>query len=230
MDERFRIGGSNIAIKKNDLVYYFRMFDAKMTPADIKKRYEWQAYKRYNELPGTPEYTALKTMNTQYGGHFSKIIKINKIKYVLIYFNNEKDLLKAIYKSTMEETNMENGLKIKSQDELIGENGTYKKRFGINRFKIPQQNKKDEFVDAPTDPISTIPRTLEEHEELDTLNSTFKERLEELSIKPNLPSNKGKKKVVEISDDDDDKEEKKTNKNKKRVVQKQGERENSDKE
>ncbi|CAB4432617.1 unnamed protein product [Rhizophagus irregularis] len=229
MEERFRIGGSNIAIKKNDLFYYFRMFDAKMSPADIKKRYEWQAYKKYNELPGMPEYKALKTINTQYEGHFSKIIKINKIKYVLIYFNNEKDLLKAIYKSTMEETNMENGLKIKSQDELISENGTYKKRFGINRFKIPQQNTKDEFVDAPTDQISTIPRTLEEHEELDKLNINFKGRLEDLEKTPNLPSIKGKKKAVEISDDDDDKEEK-TNKNKKRVVRKQGERENSDKE
>ncbi|CAB4432519.1 unnamed protein product [Rhizophagus irregularis] len=118
---------------------------------------------------------------------------------------------------------------IKSQDELISENGTYKKRFGINRFKIPQQNTKDEFVDAPTDQISTIPRTLEEHEELDKLNINFKGRLEDLEKTPNLPSIKGKKKAVEISDDDDDKEEK-TNKNKKRVVRKQGERENSDKE
>ncbi|PKC67485.1 hypothetical protein RhiirA1_393676 [Rhizophagus irregularis] len=227
MDEKFMKGGSNIAIKKNDQYYFFRMFDAKMSPTDIKKRYEWQAYKKFNDLPGMPEYENLKTMNQKYGGHFSKIIKINKIKYILIYFNNENDLLKAIYKSTMDEVNMEDGLKIKSQDELIGENGTYKKRFGINRFKIPQQKKKDEFVEAPTDHISTIPRTLEEHEELDNLNTTFKGRLEELEKTPTLPSNKGKKKAVEISDDDN---EEKTNKNKKRVVRKQGERENSDKE
>jgi hypothetical protein len=62
------------------------------------------------------------------------IIKINKIKYILMYFNNENDLLKAIYKSTMEE-DLGKGLKMKSQDELIGEEGTYKKRIGINRFK-----------------------------------------------------------------------------------------------
>jgi hypothetical protein len=169
-------------------------------------------------------------MNVKYGGHFSKIIKINKIKYVLIYFNNESDLLKAIYISTMKENNIEDALKIKSQDELIGNNGTYKKRFGINRFKIPQQNTKDKFVDAPTDLISTIPRTLEEHEELDTLNTNFKGRLEELSKTPSLPSIKGKKKVVDISDDDDDDKEETENKNKKRVVRKQGEREDSDKE
>lgn len=41
------------------------------------------------------------------------------------------------------------GLQIKNQDELIGEKGVYKKRFGINRFKLPTQTKsKDHFVDA----------------------------------------------------------------------------------
>ncbi|PKY49639.1 hypothetical protein RhiirA4_465708 [Rhizophagus irregularis] len=199
-----------------------------MSPADIKKRYEWQAYKKIDKLPGQDDCTFLKIMNSKYGGHFSKIIKINKTRYILIYFNNENDLLKAIYQSTMDEENMDNGLKIKSQDELIGENGTYKKRVGINRFKIPGQTKKDEFVDAPSDHISTIPRTLEEHEELDNLNNNFKGRLEELENTANLPSVKGKKKAIEISDDDDDEE--KNNKNKKRVVRKQGERENSDKE
>ncbi|PKY27041.1 hypothetical protein RhiirB3_390005 [Rhizophagus irregularis] len=112
------------------------------------------------------------------------------------------------------------GLQIKSQDELIGENGPYKKRFGINRFKIPQQNKKDEFVNAPTDQISTIPRTLEEHEELDNLNNNFRERLEELKEKSSsLPSKKDKQKAVDTLDNEDE-----TNKNKKRVVRKQGER------
>ncbi|PKK70303.1 hypothetical protein RhiirC2_779890 [Rhizophagus irregularis] len=79
-----------------------------------------------------------------YGGHFSKIIKVNKIKYILI------------------------------QDELIGEDETsYKKKFGTNRFKLPQQetsSKAEKFFDAHSDPISTIPRTLEEHLELDSLN------------------------------------------------------------
>ncbi|PKY25284.1 hypothetical protein RhiirB3_440168 [Rhizophagus irregularis] len=159
----------------------------KMSPTDIKKRYEWQAYKKFNDLPGMPKYENLKTMNQKYGGHFSKIIKINKIKYILIYFNNENDLLKAIYKSTMDERWVE-----------------------------------DKNAKPPTDHISTIPRTLKEHEELDNLNSTFKGRLEELEKMPTLPSNKGKKKAVEISDDDN---EEKTNKNKKRVVRKQGERE-----
>ncbi|PKB97460.1 hypothetical protein RhiirA5_433118 [Rhizophagus irregularis] len=225
MEEIFVKGGSNIAIKKKDQYYFFRMFDAKMSTTDIKKRYEWQAYKKFIDLPGRSEYEGIKAENSKYAGHFSKIIKINKIKYILIYFNNESDLLRAIYKSTMEEDNMENGLKIKSQDELISENGSYKKRFGINKFDLPQKPK-DGFVDAPTDLISTIPRSSEEHEELDNLNNNFKERLEELKMTTTATTQrKGKKKVTELSDND---VEEMKNENKKRVVRKQGERENSD--
>ncbi|PKY53239.1 hypothetical protein RhiirA4_425879 [Rhizophagus irregularis] len=224
MEEIFIKGRSNIAIKEKEQFYFFRMFDAKMSATDIKKRYEWQAYKKYIDLPGRPEYEGLKAENLKYGGHFSKIIKINKIKYILIYFNNENDLLKAIYKSTMEEENMEDGLKIKTQDELISTNGTYKKRFGVNKFKIPRISK-DVFVDAPTDQISTIPRTAEEHEELDNLNNKFKGRLDEIETTTTMRPNKGKKKALENSDNET---EEKNSKNKKRVVRKQGERENSD--
>ncbi|EXX69090.1 uncharacterized protein OCT59_017856 [Rhizophagus irregularis] len=92
-------------------------------------------------------------------------------------------------------------------------------------FNIPQKPK-DGFVDAPTDLISTIPRSSEEHEELDNLNNSFKERLEDLTMTTTATTRrKGKKKVTEQSDDDD---EEKKNENKKRVVRKQGERKNSD--
>ncbi|CAB4427974.1 unnamed protein product [Rhizophagus irregularis] len=114
---------------------------------------------------------------------------------------------------------MGKGLQIKSQDELIGEEGTYKKRFGVNRFKVQTQtNSKDKFVDAQSEPLSTIPRTKEEHEELDNLNNDFSKRLEKEVPKVDT---KGKKKAVEEEDI--------INKNKKRVVTTQG-REDSDNE
>lgn len=100
MEEKFLKGGSNIVIARNDRYYFFRMFDAKMNTSAIKKRYEWQAFKKLNEEESNKtEYVLLKLFNLKYGGHFSKIIKVNKIKYILMYFNNESDLLKAIYKS-----------------------------------------------------------------------------------------------------------------------------------
>jgi hypothetical protein len=135
MEEIFTKGGSNIAIKKNnDQLFYFRMFDAKMSAIDIKKKYEWQAYQKIIEVhSGKKDHEIMKAFNSKFGGHFSKIIKINKVKYILIYFNIENDLLNMIYTSNMED-NIGEGLKIKSQDELISDNGTYKKCFGINRF------------------------------------------------------------------------------------------------
>lgn len=43
-----------------------------------------------------------------------------------MYFNNERDLLQAIYRSTMEE-DMGKGLQMKGQDEIIGKDRKFKK-------------------------------------------------------------------------------------------------------
>ncbi|RGB31981.1 hypothetical protein C1646_670509 [Rhizophagus diaphanus] len=117
-------------------------------------------------------------------GSFCQIIKINKIKYILIYFNNEKDLMQAIYRSTTGE-DLGKGLQMKSQDELIGKDGVYKKRTRISKFSVPthKTSKGKKFVDALSSPLSTIPRSKEEHEELDDLNSGFGERLNKMEEK-----------------------------------------------
>ncbi|PKC00518.1 hypothetical protein RhiirA5_428063 [Rhizophagus irregularis] len=78
------------------------------------------------------------------------------------------------------EEDLGKGLQMKSQDELIGKDGVYKKRTGINKFIVPTHttSKGDKFVDALSSLLSTIPRSKEEHEELDDLNNKFSERLE----------------------------------------------------
>ncbi|PKY47711.1 hypothetical protein RhiirA4_463067 [Rhizophagus irregularis] len=76
------------------------------------------------------------------------------------------------------------GFQMKHQDELIGEEDAYKKRIGLNRFKVPTQStSKDKFVDAQSDSLSTIPRSKEVHEELDLLNNNFSKRLDEIRHK-----------------------------------------------
>lgn len=47
--------------------------------------------------------------------------------------------------------------------------GYIKKSTGKNRFRVPTAttSKGDTFVDAQSSPLSTIPRSKEEHEELD---------------------------------------------------------------
>ncbi|PKY50011.1 hypothetical protein RhiirA4_466241 [Rhizophagus irregularis] len=130
-----------------------------------------QARQRFEKIDGIIETKRGRVIeyNKKYGGHFAKIIKIDKIKYILIYFNSEKDLLQAIYKSTM--------------DEDIGK--------GL-------QMKGRKSVDAPSDPLSTIPRSKEEHEMLDDLNNKFSERLEiiEKTIDDSTKSDKKKKSIL----------------------------------
>ncbi|PKC59195.1 hypothetical protein RhiirA1_469804 [Rhizophagus irregularis] len=146
------------------------MFDAKLDASAIKKRYEWQAYRKLDSKETElKEHEIIKKYNAKFGGHFAK----------------------AIYNSTMEEDDINRGLKIKSQDE-----------------------------DAKSDILSTIPRTEEEHAELDALNNNFSNRLNEITKISDLP--KKKEKNTEEKDD--------VNKNKKRVVTTQGQREDSDSE
>ncbi|CAB4426282.1 unnamed protein product [Rhizophagus irregularis] len=69
-------------------------------------------------------------------------------------------------------------------------------------------------------PLSTIPRSNEEHEELDYLNNKFSERLEKIE----------KKQDDTIQEGTSSKEKDKFNENKKRVVAMQGQRNESDSE
>ncbi|PKC11695.1 hypothetical protein RhiirA5_412784 [Rhizophagus irregularis] len=48
-------------------------------------------------------------------------------KYILIYFNNENDMMKAIYDYAIEDDSG-TGLQVKKQDELIDKDGGFKNR------------------------------------------------------------------------------------------------------
>lgn len=105
----------------------------------------------------------------------------------------------------MEEA-IEDGLKMKSQDELIGKEGVCRKRINTTKFSVPihTTSEGEKFVDAPTVPLLMIPRNKEEHEELDDLNNKFSKRLDKMKDKETFIS-----KEVTISEEKD-----KFNKNK----------------
>ncbi|PKK70298.1 hypothetical protein RhiirC2_779881 [Rhizophagus irregularis] len=95
------------------------------------------------------EYTLIKDYLRNYGGHFAKIIKINKIKNILMFFNNEQNLFKATYESSMNE-DLGKGLHIKEQDEIIRRDGSFKKpryRKTIDRNALPP-SEDEQFEDA----------------------------------------------------------------------------------
>ncbi|RGB38714.1 hypothetical protein C1646_805766 [Rhizophagus diaphanus] len=91
-----------------------------------------------------------------------------------------------------------------------------------NKFSVPTQTTSngEKFVDALSSPLSTIPRSKEEHEELDELNNKFSERLENIENKAVDTKDKGTTST----------EKDKFNENKKRVVATQGRREDFDSE
>ncbi|RGB37224.1 hypothetical protein C1646_757179 [Rhizophagus diaphanus] len=139
------------------------MFDAKFELKDIKRRYNWQAVKILDEKErAEAEFTIIKNYIVQYRGHFAKIIKMNKVKYILIYFNNEKDLLIAVYSSTMDE-DLGKGLQMKGKDEIIGKDSNFTKRRYRNSTKENAQPEDEQFEDALTSPklnaVSIVLRT-----------------------------------------------------------------------
>lgn len=63
------------------------MFDSKLTIREINKRSCWQAIKKITIDNGANNEAIIKEYIKKYGG---KVIRIKTIKYILIYFNNEK--------------------------------------------------------------------------------------------------------------------------------------------
>lgn len=78
------------------------MFDSKLTLQEINRKFSWKAVKRITIDKEVTDGTIIKEHIKKYGGHFGNIIKINKLKYILIYFDNENDMMNAVYKSGME--------------------------------------------------------------------------------------------------------------------------------
>uniref|UniRef100_U9SKV3 Uncharacterized protein n=1 Tax=Rhizophagus irregularis (strain DAOM 181602 / DAOM 197198 / MUCL 43194) TaxID=747089 RepID=U9SKV3_RHIID len=141
----------------------------------------WQAIKKLNKNEiGKTEYTIIKSYIKKFRGHFTKIIKVNKLKYILIQHDDSAHSL--------------------SKDEQF--------EGALTSPKIPL--------------ILTIPRSKEENEEYNSLNTNFSNRINEIEESAMASSAIAKDdKVVDIEDED-------LNENKKRVVKNQGSRDNPD--
>lgn len=69
------------------------MFDTKLDAGQIKKRYSWQAYKKLDEKDKKrTEYEVVKKFVKTYGGHFAKVIKINKLN-IFWYTSTMKEII-----------------------------------------------------------------------------------------------------------------------------------------
>ncbi|PKC05099.1 hypothetical protein RhiirA5_421354 [Rhizophagus irregularis] len=80
MESKYLRGASNILVTRKRCEYFFRMFDSKLSPRDIKDMYSWQAVKKVKIDNEKSDDIIIKEHVRTYGGHYSKIIRINKIK------------------------------------------------------------------------------------------------------------------------------------------------------
>uniref|UniRef100_U9TR21 Uncharacterized protein n=1 Tax=Rhizophagus irregularis (strain DAOM 181602 / DAOM 197198 / MUCL 43194) TaxID=747089 RepID=U9TR21_RHIID len=105
------------------------MFDAKISSSDIKKRYSWQAVKKLSAKDiGKHNYMIRKDYIREYG---------------------------VTYQSAMT-GDLGNGLQIKTQDEIIGKDGSFRKpgnRKTSNNIAHPP-SEDEQFVDARINEIS----------------------------------------------------------------------------
>jgi hypothetical protein len=99
----FKNGGHKICYTKDDHSYFFRMFDAAISMKDIKRLHTWQAVKDVTDEINLIEGDLIKNHIKKHGGHFAKILKVFGRKYILIYFNSEKDLMTALLDSGMKD-------------------------------------------------------------------------------------------------------------------------------
>ncbi|PKK67467.1 hypothetical protein RhiirC2_783471 [Rhizophagus irregularis] len=136
-------GGANITIFRNSHQYYFIMFDSDLMTQELKGKYRSEVLN--SEI--------IKENIKKYGGFFGKIIRVNKIKYILIYFNNENDMMKGM------NDDIGSGLQLKSQDELIRKNGGFKPRIIKTQpnNKVSEKSVDEQYYDTRenlTDPLT----------------------------------------------------------------------------
>ncbi|UZO03369.1 uncharacterized protein OCT59_023776 [Rhizophagus irregularis] len=88
------------------------MFDSRLTYHQVKDKFRWQTSMKLEVESLVKDSIVIKEHISKYGAFFWKVIKGSKMRFILLYFNNEFDLLVALEKSVRTETTG-NGLQLK---------------------------------------------------------------------------------------------------------------------
>lgn len=75
MESKYLREASNILVTRKRRNYFFRMFDSKLSPRDIKVMYSWQAVKKVKIDNEKSDNIIIKEHVRTYGGHFSKLLE-----------------------------------------------------------------------------------------------------------------------------------------------------------
>ncbi|PKY56190.1 hypothetical protein RhiirA4_476286 [Rhizophagus irregularis] len=118
-------GGVNVSITRKNRTFFLRMFDSKLAYAEVKEKFRWQASKELGEDVCKDDVKVIKEYVKTYHAFFGKIIRVNGMRFLILYFNRETDLMKAI-NDAIELHDIGNGLWIKKPTDFIDNNGNIK--------------------------------------------------------------------------------------------------------
>ncbi|CAB4377015.1 unnamed protein product [Rhizophagus irregularis] len=101
------------------------MFDSRWSYAEIKNTFHWQVCKRLEDDNQQDNCSIIRYFAKTYRATFGKIIRVNGIRYIILYFSTEDKLMKAVmdslktYKVGLE-------LLIKKENDFIDDTGELK--------------------------------------------------------------------------------------------------------
>ncbi|PKY50064.1 hypothetical protein RhiirA4_529321 [Rhizophagus irregularis] len=118
----YKEGGVNVSLTRNNRQFFIRMFDSRLTYREVKDKFRWQAIKRLETDIQSDDVQVIKEFVKGYNAFFGKIIRVKGMRFIIVYFNKESQLMSAINEST-KKYDIGHGLWIKKQDDFIDDNG-----------------------------------------------------------------------------------------------------------
>ncbi|CAB4397367.1 unnamed protein product [Rhizophagus irregularis] len=101
------------------------MFNSSWSYAKIKDIFRWQVYKRLENDNQQDDCSIIRYFAKTYSATFGKIIRVNGIRYIILYFSSEDYLMKAVTDSlTTYKVGLE--LLIKKENDFIDDTGEIK--------------------------------------------------------------------------------------------------------
>ncbi|EXX62234.1 hypothetical protein RirG_163650 [Rhizophagus irregularis DAOM 197198w] len=98
-EEIYKKGGVNVVLTRKNRTHYVRMFDSRWSYAEIKNTFRWQVCKRLEDDNQQDDCSIIRYFAKTYRATFGKIIRVNGIRYIILYFSTEDKLMKAVMDS-----------------------------------------------------------------------------------------------------------------------------------
>ncbi|PKY57024.1 hypothetical protein RhiirA4_477781 [Rhizophagus irregularis] len=130
----YKEGGVNVSLTRKNRTFFLRMFDSRLSYGQLKDKFRWQACKRLENDIQHNDALVIKDFVNTYRAFFGKIIRVKGIRFIILYFNKELDLMNAINES-INLHDIGHGLWIKKQNDFIDDKGELHEFIGSSNYQ-----------------------------------------------------------------------------------------------